>query len=156
PERYSLSRPSQQSVRDSIATSFPLASRFGPSHFLGNALINFHRTTGCLASSNNTMTPFFRFATPWLTESSHSCSSFDAVMPRLSVISPIFDRPGSFRTVEGSPPSRYSITSISTRRPVHSENPASAIPSISTRKLKFLYGSLRTEFATVIPPHGWL
>ena len=46
--------------------------------------------------------------------------------------------PGSLRTVLGSPPARYSITTVSLSRPPISLNTARAIPSISTRKLKAL------------------
>jgi hypothetical protein len=39
-----------------------------------------------------------------------------------------------------SAPSRYSITAASAARPLTELKPADATPSISTRKLKLLYG----------------
>jgi hypothetical protein len=51
-------------------------------------------------------------------------------------------RPGSLR-MTGSAPERYPMTAVSLSRPLTSLNAARAIPSISTRKLNALYGSLR-------------
>ena len=51
--------------------------------------------------------------------------------------------PGSLRVVMFSPPSRCSMTSIVESRPLASWNAARVMPSISTRKLKLPYGSLR-------------
>ena len=55
---------------------------------------------------------------------------------------PNFVSPGSLR-MTFSAPDRYSITAVSLSRPLTSLNAARATPSISTRKLKPLYGSLR-------------
>src|SRR5215216_875619 len=52
-----------------------------------------------------------------------------------------FVRPGSFRGVLFSPPSRYSIGSVVAPNPEQSLKPACVIPSSSTRKLKLRYGS---------------
>jgi hypothetical protein len=42
----------------------------------------------------------------------HRSNSGSCVTPRSSVIGSYFVRPGDFRTVEGSPPSRCSTTSV--------------------------------------------
>src|SRR5438270_8644024 len=62
-------------------------------------------------------------------------------MPRFSVILANLRRPTSFRTPLLSLPSRYSITSTSAPRPSHSQKPAEASPSISTRNEKLAQGS---------------
>jgi len=54
-----------------------------------------------------------------------------------------FVRPGSLRTLVGSAPVRYSTTAVTDSSPLTEENAASAMPSISTRKLKPVKGSLR-------------
>jgi hypothetical protein len=55
-----------------------------------------------------------------------------------------FVRPGSLRTVVGlSAPVLYSITAVSDSSPLTDEKAAVVTPSISTRKLKTVNGSLR-------------
>jgi hypothetical protein len=51
--------------------------------------------------------------------------------------------PGSFRTVVGSDPVRYSITAVSDSRPLTDMKAPDAMPSISTMNLKTVKGSLR-------------
>src|SRR4051812_24302592 len=58
--------------------------------------------------------------------------------------------PGSLRGVALSPPSRCSITSIAESKPLHSWKPACVMPVISTRKLKFAYGSTRFAVAMAV------
>ena len=63
-------------------------------------------------------------------------------IPRRSTTLATFARPGSLRVPEtGSPPSRYSTTSIRVSGTTTSLKPVSGRPSISTRKLKFRYGA---------------
>jgi len=54
-----------------------------------------------------------------------------------------FVRPGSLRNVVGSAPVRYSMTAVSDSSPLTDEKTAAAMPSISTRNLKTVKGSLR-------------
>src|ERR1700682_1221591 len=52
-------------------------------------------------------------------------------------------RPGDLRLVLGSPPSRWTTTSVDLRRPLTREMPATYLPPHFTRNLNDLYGSKR-------------
>src|SRR5690349_5381395 len=65
------------------------------------------------------------------------------VTPRSSVIASNVVRPGDFRTLLGSLPSRCSTTSVERRKPLFLLTPATTLLSHFTRNLKFLYGSRR-------------
>src|SRR5215212_3549294 len=73
----------------------------------------------------------------------HCSNSRSWVTPRSSVIASNSDRPGDFRLVLGSPPSRCLTTSVVRFRAVILLTPATYFPSHLTRNLKFLYGSNR-------------
>src|SRR5215210_6804661 len=73
----------------------------------------------------------------------HCSNSTSWVTPRSSVIGSYFERPGDFRDVLGSPPSRCSTTSVVRLSAEHLLTPATYLLSHLTRNLKFLYGSNR-------------
>src|SRR5215212_4433546 len=73
----------------------------------------------------------------------HDSNSVSCVTPRSSVIGSYFTRPGDFRLVDGSPPSRCSTTSVVRFSAPILLTPATYRPSHLTRNLKFLYGSNR-------------
>src|SRR6266487_6790597 len=73
----------------------------------------------------------------------HCSNSRSCVTPRSSVIASYSVRPGDFRLLEGSPPSRCFTTSVVRLRVLTLLTPATAFPSHFTRNLKFLYGSKR-------------
>src|SRR5262245_25809833 len=99
-----------------------------------------------------TMTPDRRSTPPSITTLRQFHNSRLRVSPRFKVILANFVNPGIFRTPPLSFPSRYSITSVSVDSPIHSVNPATCRPLISTRKLNALYGSLRLEAAMTTLP----
>src|SRR5215469_9109102 len=76
----------------------------------------------------------------------HFSNSWSWVTPRSRVIGSYLVRPGDFRDVDGSPPSRCSTTSVVRLRPPTLLTPATYFPSHLTRNLKFLYGSNRCAF----------
>src|SRR5918996_6210448 len=73
----------------------------------------------------------------------HFSNSVSCVTPRSSVIASNSVRPGDFRLVLGSPPSRCRTTSVVRLRAFILLTPATYRPSHLTRNLKFLYGSKR-------------
>src|SRR5258705_1510603 len=70
-------------------------------------------------------------------------NSRSCVTPRSSVIASYSVRPGDFRLLLGSPPSRCFTTSVVRLRALHLLTPATYLPSHLRRNLKFLYGSNR-------------
>src|SRR5262245_51583947 len=73
----------------------------------------------------------------------HFSNSVSCVTPRSSVMASYSVRPGDFRLLLGSPPSRCLTTSVVLLRPPTLLTPATNLPSHFTRNLKFLYGSKR-------------
>src|SRR6266487_6598126 len=73
----------------------------------------------------------------------HCSNSLSCVTPRSKVIASNSVRPGDFRLLLGSPPSRCLTTSVVRLRALHLLTPATYLPSHFTRNLKFLYGSNR-------------
>src|SRR5829696_8782880 len=76
----------------------------------------------------------------------HCSNSRSWVTPRSSVIASNSDRPGDFRLLLGSPPSRCLTTSVVRFSAPTLLTPATYRPSHFTRNLKFLYGSKRVAF----------
>src|SRR5262245_33793777 len=68
------------------------------------------------------------------------------VTPRSRLMASYSVRPGDFRLLLGSPPSRCLTTSVVRLRPPTLLTPATYLPSHLTRNLKFLYGSRRVAF----------
>src|SRR5690349_17466583 len=132
------SRPSCAISIVSIATSFAVAFRAGPSHFAIHPWTKFQRTTSVPSSSRRMIDPFRRSTFPRTTVCRQSHSSRSSVIPRRRTMFEYLVSPGSLRTVRGSPPMRYSMTAVSLSRPPTSLKAARATPSISTRKLKAL------------------
>src|SRR5262245_22872155 len=77
------------------------------------------------------------------TFAAHASKSGSCVTPRSSVTASYSVRPGDFRLVLGSPPSRCFTTSVVRFRALTLQTPATYRPSHFTRNLKFLYGSNR-------------
>src|SRR5882724_11751976 len=75
----------------------------------------------------------------------HFSNSVSCVTPRSSVMASYSVRPGDFRVLLGSPPSRCLTTSVVRLSPPTLLTPATYLPSHLTRNLKFLYGSNRLE-----------
>src|SRR3954471_24884757 len=73
----------------------------------------------------------------------HFSNSGSYVTPRSSVMASNSVRPGDFRLLLGSPPSRCLTTSVVRLRALTLLTPATTRPSQRTRNLKFLYGSNR-------------
>src|SRR3954465_6183936 len=73
-------------------------------------------------------------------------NSGSCVTPRSRVIASNSLRPGDFRDVLGSPPSRCLTGSVVRFRAPTLLTPATYLPSHFTRDLKFLYGSKRDAF----------
>src|SRR5438874_10450597 len=73
----------------------------------------------------------------------HCSNSLSWVTPRSRVIASYSVRPGDFRLLLGSPPSRCFTTSVVRLRAVILLTPATYLLSHFTRNLKFLYGSKR-------------
>src|SRR6266566_2412558 len=73
----------------------------------------------------------------------HFSNSVSWVTPRSSVIASYSVRPGDFRLLLGSPPSRCLATSVVRFSMLTLLTPATYLPSHLTRNLKFLYGSNR-------------
>src|SRR5919106_5801479 len=73
----------------------------------------------------------------------HFSNSVSWVTPRSSVIASYSVRPGDFRLLLGSPPSRCFTTSVVRFSALTLLTPATYRPSHFTRNLKFLYGSKR-------------
>src|SRR5215207_1538926 len=73
----------------------------------------------------------------------HFSNSVSWVTPRSRVMGSNLVRPGDFRDVDGSPPSRCSMTSVVRLSPLTLLTPATYLPSHFTRNLRFLYGSNR-------------
>src|SRR4029077_11514166 len=73
----------------------------------------------------------------------HFSNSASCVTPRSSVTASNSVRPGDFRLLLGSPPSRCFTTSVVRLSALHLLTPATYLPSHFTRNLKFLYGSNR-------------
>src|SRR5215472_18261583 len=73
----------------------------------------------------------------------HFSNSVSWVTPRSSVIASYSVRPGDFRELDGSPPSRCFTTSVERFSVPTLLTPATYLPSHLTRNLKFLYGSKR-------------
>src|SRR5262249_60665171 len=73
----------------------------------------------------------------------HFSNSVSWVPPRSSVIASNSVRPGDFRELDGSPPSRCLTTSVDRFNVPTLLTPATYLPSHLTRNLKFLYGSKR-------------
>src|SRR5690349_6096002 len=76
----------------------------------------------------------------------HFSNSGSWVTPRSRVIASYSVRPGDFRLLLGSPPSRCLTTSVVRLRELTLLIPATYFPSHLTRNLKFLYGSNRVGF----------
>src|SRR5690349_16166945 len=76
----------------------------------------------------------------------HCSNSRSWVTPRSRVIASYSVRPGDFRLLLGSPPSRCLTTSVVRLRELTLLIPATYFPSHLTRNLKFLYGSNRVGF----------
>src|SRR4249919_3686139 len=70
----------------------------------------------------------------------HFSNSVSWVTPRSSVIASYSVRPGAFRLLLGSPPSRCEMTSVVRLSPPTLETPATGWPSTITRKLNPGYG----------------
>src|SRR5690606_39192897 len=141
---YSRTRPSTASSSVSMATSLFLALKLGPSSLVGHPSRKVQRSASLRPSSSRTIEPPRRSVAPSMTVLRHSHSELSCVQPRFNEMLVNFFRPGSLRTVMSSSPLRYSMTSVSVVSPLHSEKPATSIPSISSRKLKALYGSFRS------------
>src|SRR6266404_8566885 len=73
----------------------------------------------------------------------HCSNSLSWVTPRSIVIASYSVRPGDFRLLLGSPPSRCLTTSVVRLSALHLLTPATYLPSHLRRNLKFLYGSNR-------------
>src|SRR6266404_7396449 len=73
----------------------------------------------------------------------HFSNSVSWVTPRSSVTASYSVRPGDFRLLLGSPPSRCLTTSVVRLSALHLLTPATYLPSHLRRNLKFLYGSNR-------------
>src|SRR5436190_24009620 len=73
----------------------------------------------------------------------HFSNSVSWVTPRSRLIASYSVRPGDFRELLGSPPSRCFTTSVVRLSDPHLLIPATYRPSHFTRNLKFLYGSNR-------------
>src|SRR5947207_11430776 len=71
----------------------------------------------------------------------HFSNSVSCVTPRSRVIASYSVRPGDFRLLLGSPPSRCFTTSVVRFKALHLLTPATYFPSHLRRNLKFLYGS---------------
>src|SRR5215471_5712127 len=82
---------------------------------------------------------------PWKSQTllAHCSKSLSWVTPRSSVIASYSVRPGDFRLLLGSPPSRCLTTSVVRFSALTLLTPATYFPSHLTRNLKFLYGSKR-------------
>ena len=81
--------PSCDKTSVSIATSLPRALNEGPSHFDGQALVKFQRTTSVrLSRSYMTIEPCRTSIVPSMIDCRHAHSSADAVRPRLRVMTP--------------------------------------------------------------------
>ena len=144
-------RPSWAISIVSIATSFASAFKSGPVNFDTQPLEKCQRRIGVRASSRRTIEPLRRSAVPCsiALRQFHSCAS--CVTPRLRTMFEYLVSPGSLRTVLVlSLPARYSMTSVSLPSPLTCLNAAIVIPSISTRKLKPVYGSSRDEGAMAV------
>src|SRR5664279_2263294 len=77
----------------------------------------------------------------------HCSKATSCVTPRSSVIASYSVRPGDFRLLLGSPPSRCLTTSVVFLRALILLMPATYWPSHEILNLKFLYGSKRVVFA---------
>src|ERR1035441_6130279 len=73
----------------------------------------------------------------------HCSNAVSQVTPRSRVMASYSVRPGDFRLVLGSPPSRCLTTSVVRLSIPHLLTPATYCPSHLMRNLKFLYGSNR-------------
>src|SRR5919202_4553413 len=73
----------------------------------------------------------------------HFSNSLSWVTPRSRVIASYSVRPGDFRLLLGSPPSRCLTTSVVRLSELTLLTPATVLLSHFTRNLKFLYGSKR-------------
>src|SRR4030095_14584584 len=76
----------------------------------------------------------------------HCSNSLSCVTPRSRVTASYSVRPGDFRVLLGSPPSRCLTTSVVRLSALHLLTPATYLPSHLRRHLKFLYGSNRCGF----------
>src|SRR5947208_1761164 len=76
----------------------------------------------------------------------HFSNSVSCVTPRSRLMASYSVRPGDFRLLLGSPPSRCLTTSVVRFKPPTLLTPATYLPSHFTRNLKFLYGSNRCAF----------
>src|SRR5271170_5858484 len=77
------------------------------------------------------------------TRFAQASNEVSSVRPRSSVMGSNCVSPGDLRLVEGSPPSRFSITPVTRVRPETRVTAGMYFPSHFTRNLKFLYGSRR-------------
>src|SRR5690348_15999318 len=132
------------------ATALLVALKSGPSHLHSQPSVKFHRIFSVLPSVSISMIePFLRWIFPLVMSVYQTNSSRDSISPQFSVMFVNFVWPGSLRAVNRtSLPSRYSVGSTLAPNPLHSENPAWRIPSISTTKLYARYGSVRGMSAT--------
>src|SRR5215469_1390016 len=77
----------------------------------------------------------------------HFSNSRSCVTPRSRVMASYSVRPGDFRLLDGSPPSRCFTTSVVRLSIPHLLTPATYLLSHFTRNLKLLYGSKRCGLA---------
>src|SRR5687767_10022576 len=101
-QRHSFSTPSWAISSVSIATSFPVALKLGPVHFVGQASRKFQRSFSSPASFIRTIEPFLRSTLPSIHFFRQSQSDASSVVPHFRTMLEYLLSPGSFRTVRGS------------------------------------------------------